>query len=268
MKSFFLTAFCLFFTAVNFAQVTENQEFVEVVGQAEMTVDPDEFFYKISPKTTDEDTDEQPNLHSSNPDYDPNQAEKQKEKQRLRSETNKKKIADILKEAGISEESIVFGSRYEIEDNANKIYNPYGVNAEKDAVTLFLTDVKKLDNLVIKLRNSNMFKGEIISVNHSKSKTFMETLRLDALKNAKEKAGKMLVIFGQTAGKVMQIREPETSDWQGISSSFRQLMSLGNIFRGGGKTNAYFNLDGLNPKEMSEHKIVLRREVIVRFRIQ
>ncbi|NJN33951.1 MAG: SIMPL domain-containing protein [Saprospiraceae bacterium] len=95
----------------------------------------------------------------------------------------------------------------------------------------------------------------------------MENLRLDALKNAQEKARKMLATFGQTAGKVVQIREPETSDWQGIGSSFRQLMSLGSLFRGGAKNNAYFNLEGLNPKEMSEHKLVLRREVIVRFKL-
>ncbi|NJN33950.1 MAG: hypothetical protein HC817_06600 [Saprospiraceae bacterium] len=142
MKLFFLTAFSLFIAAISFAQVAENQEFVEVVGHAEMTIEPDEFFYKITPKTTAEDTDEQPNLHTSNPDYDPDQAEKQKEKQRLRSETNKKKMADIFKEASISEENIVFGSRYEIEDNTNAAYNAYGMNNEKDAVTLYLTDVK------------------------------------------------------------------------------------------------------------------------------
>lgn len=169
-----------------------DENYIEVTGSAEMEVVPDEIYLSVFIKEKDE-----------------------KRKETL--EELEKKMFDQLTKAGVDVEQDVSISnmmsylnyRWLRKDNigSGKKYQILAHNA---------TTVEKIYQLLNEIKISSI---DISSMNHSKIEEFRRTVKVNALKVAKEKASDLAEAIGQKVGKAIHIIElPENRYWHGNQS--------------------------------------------------
>ncbi|AZA92735.1 oxidative stress defense protein [Chryseobacterium nakagawai] len=176
LKHFLLIGILTLGSFVNAQEVKKNA--IEVTGVAEMEVEPDEVFFSLGIKGD-----------TKNDLAD-----------------NEKKMFDILKNAGIRNEDIKFKSTYQ---------NIYAKNGKFTKNYEFKANAKaNLSKVFEDLNQKWVSSLNISEVKNTKIADFRKTVKINALKAAKEKADYLLESMGKKVGNVLEITEIEdyTSD--------------------------------------------------------
>lgn len=194
MNKIILISELLLITIFGFGQQKNfiDENYIEVAGSAEMEVVPDEIYLQVSIREKDD-----------------------REKETL--EELEKKMFVQLTKAGVDVEKDVSISnmmsslqyRWLRKDNINAQKN-YQILA-RDAVT-----VEKIYQLLNEIEISNI---SIVSMNHSKIEEFRRTVKINALKAAKEKASDLAEAIGQKVGKAIHITETPENHYGFINQS-------------------------------------------------
>ncbi|WP_294251770.1 SIMPL domain-containing protein [uncultured Chryseobacterium sp.] len=176
LKHFLLAGFLAFTSLINAQEIKKNG--IEVTGVAEMEVEPDEIIFSIGIKG-----DNKNDLAG-----------------------NEKKLFDILKDSGIKNEDIKFRAMYQNLYSKTKIFTKnFQFKADKK------TDLSSLFENLNQKWVSNI---NIAEIKNTKIADFRRTVKINALKAAKEKADYLLESIGKKAGAPLEITEIEdyTSD--------------------------------------------------------
>lgn len=176
LKHFLLIGIVTLGSFVNAQEVKKNG--IEVTGVAEMEVEPDEVIFSIGIKA-----DNKNDLAD-----------------------NEKKMFDILKNAGVKNEDIKFKSSYQ---------NIYAKNGKFSKNYVFKANAKSnLSKIFEDLNQKWVSSLNISEVKNTKIADFRKTVKINALKAAKEKADYLLESMGKKVGTVLEIVEIEdyTSD--------------------------------------------------------
>lgn len=176
LKHFLLIGILTLGSFVNAQEVKKNS--IEVTGVAEMEVEPDEIIFSIGIKA-----DNKNDLAD-----------------------NEKKLFDILKNAGVKNEDIKFKSMYQ---------NIYSKTAKFSKNYQFKAGTKSsLSKIFEDLNQKWVSSLNIAEVKNTKIADFRKTVKINALKAAKEKADYLLESMGKKTGNALEIVEIEdyTSD--------------------------------------------------------
>jgi uncharacterized protein len=176
LKHFLLIGLLSFGSLINAQEIKKNA--IEVTGIAEMEVEPDEIIFNIGIKGDN--------------------------KNQLAD--NEKLLFETLKNSGVKNEDIKFKTMYQNIYSKTKIFTKnfqFKVNKKADIGNLF-------ENLNQKwITNLN-----IAEIKNTKIADFRKTVKINALKAAKEKADYLLESIGKKVGNPLEIVEIEdyTSD--------------------------------------------------------
>lgn len=175
LKHFLLIGFFTVASFVNAQEVKKNA--IEVTGVAEMEVEPDEIIFSIGIKG-----DNKNDLAS-----------------------NEKKLFEILKSNGVKNEDIKFKSMYQniyLKKSFTKGFQ-FKVNKKTD-----------MGNLFENLNQKWVSNISIAEIKNTKIADFRKTVKINALKAAKEKADYLLESINKKTGAPLEIVEIEdyTSD--------------------------------------------------------
>jgi uncharacterized protein len=176
LKHFLLIGLLSFGSLINAQEIKKNA--IEVTGVAEMEVEPDEIIFNIGIKGDN--------------------------KNQLAD--NEKLLFETLKSSGVKNEDIKFKTMYQNIYSKTKIFTKnfqFKVNKKADIGNLF-------ENLNQKwITNLN-----IAEIKNTKIADFRKTVKINALKAAKEKADYLLESIGKKVGNPLEIVEIEdyTSD--------------------------------------------------------
>ena len=176
LKHFLLIGLLSFGGLINAQEIKKNA--IEVTGVAEMEVEPDEIIFNIGIKGDN--------------------------KNQLAD--NEKLLFETLKNSGVKNEDIKFKTMYQNIYSKTKIFTKnfqFKVNKKADIGNLF-------ENLNQKwITNLN-----IAEIKNTKIADFRKTVKINALKAAKEKADYLLESIGKKVGNPLEIGEIEdyTSD--------------------------------------------------------
>lgn len=176
LKHFLLIGILTLGSFVNAQEVKKNA--IEVTGVAEMEIEPDEIIFSIGIKA-----DNKNDLAD-----------------------NEKKLFDILKNAGVKNEDIKFKAMYQ---------NIYSKTAKFSKNYQFKAGTKSnLSKIFEDLNQKWVSSLNIAEVKNTKIADFKKTVKINALKAAKEKAGYLLESMGKKTGNALEIVEIEdyTSD--------------------------------------------------------
>lgn len=88
----------------------------------------------------------------------------------------------------------------------------YGVDEETTSYKVKVSSLSELDPLVAELRNHSCFIGEILEQTCSGKAGIIQQLKLEAVRDAKNQAEKMLNALGAKIGKVVHITEGTIRD--------------------------------------------------------
>ena len=224
--------------------LAQEGRFIEVIGQAEQMVEPDEILYNIS-INTEKFYDE----YEFNYDYDQFDPVKYREiqnKVELRANSAKRQLMEILEEYGIQDQEVQ-SAQYNIVDR-----DVYTVDSYRVKVSDFAT----LQKLVDKLRSLEIFQGQIAGMYHSDGEKIQEELKLEALKKAGAKAQSMAKALDNTYNQVLQICENE-NNYVGES-----------VFNNVYYDNQDFYNSGQGSSSTTEKKIKFQVQVWVRFALR
>ncbi|WP_276876563.1 SIMPL domain-containing protein [Chryseobacterium joostei] len=176
LKHFLLIGILTLGSFVSAQEVKKNA--IEVTGVAEMEVEPDEIIFSIGIKA-----DNKNDLAD-----------------------NEKKMFDILKSAGVKNEDIKFKSMYQ---------NIYSKTAKFSKNYQFKANAKSNISKIFEDLNQKWVSSLNISeVKNTKIADFRKSVKINALKAAKEKADYLLESMGKKTGNAIEIVEIEdyTSD--------------------------------------------------------
>ncbi|MDQ1163025.1 uncharacterized protein YggE [Chryseobacterium sp. SORGH_AS 447] len=175
-KHFLLIGFMVFGSMINAQEIKKN--FIEVTGVAEMEVEPDEIIFNVGIKGDN--------------------------KNQLAD--NEKQLFEILKNNGVKNEDIKFKSMYQNVYSKVKIFTK----------NLQFKVTKKTDmgNLFESLNQKWITSINIAEIKNTKIADFRKTVKVNALKAAREKADYLLESIGKKTGTPLEIVEIEdyTSD--------------------------------------------------------
>lgn len=175
-KHFLLIGFMIFGSMINAQEIKKN--FIEVTGVAEMEVEPDEIIFNVGIKGDN--------------------------KNQLAD--NEKQLFEILKNNGVKNEDIKFKSMYQNVYSKVKIFTK----------NLQFKVTKKTDmgNLFESLNQKWVTSINIAEIKNTKIADFRKSVKMNALKSAKEKADYLLESIGKKTGTPLEIVEIEdyTSD--------------------------------------------------------
>lgn len=185
MKKILSTIALLFIGFISFGQITSTNgvKKIEVTGQAEMEIIPDEIYLRIT----------------------------------LKEYKNGTKTVSINT---LEAELVKAVKKMNLEEDALRVENIYGYNWDwkkkktgdflaSKSFKLKLNDVKKVNDLVNSLDNEGLNNLNISELNHSKIEEHKMNLKIEALKNAKVKAGKLLAAIDEELGSALEIQEIE-----------------------------------------------------------
>lgn len=185
MKKILSTIALLFIGFISFGQITSTNgvKKIEVTGQAEMEIIPDEIYLRIT----------------------------------LKEYKNGTKTVSINT---LEAELVKAVKKMNLEEDALRVENIYGYNWDwkkkktgdflaSKSFKLKLNDVKKVNDLVNSLDNEGLNNLNISELNHSKIEEHKMNLKIEALKNAKVKAGKLLTAIDEELGSALEIQEIE-----------------------------------------------------------
>lgn len=204
MKKLFTLLFFVGFTA---AQTMAQTRFIEVVGEAEYTVDADEITLEITLEGSKE--------------YDAREAVSLNQLELEVREMLRKRGAnpDNLKKQG---KETPWGAS--LSDNHSRKY------------TLVLNNVDVCREVQNGLDSMHINMHSVKSVSSSQEAKYKEEVSLTALKNAKAKAEKMLAVYNEKLGKVLEIKESNEDAFddmfgKGMSEAYKNLFTkvMGNM---------------------------------------
>jgi uncharacterized protein YggE len=176
LKHFLLIGLLTFGSLINAQETKKN--FIEVTGVAEMEVEPDEIIFNVGIKGDN--------------------------KNQLAD--NEKLLFETLKSNGVKNEDIKFKSMYQNIYSKTKIFTKnfqFKINKKTDMSGLFEgLNQKWVSNI------------NIAEIKNTKIADFRKTVKINALKAAKEKADYLLESIGKKVGTPLEITEIEdyTSD--------------------------------------------------------
>lgn len=160
---------------------------IEVIGYSHIEIIPDEIFYSVEIS-----------------DY-------QEGKEIIQIEELDKQFWNLISESKIPIENI------EIDNTSSRKLN-YKRNKSQiirsKTYLIKFSDIEKLDKLAEKLENIKISKSGIVGVNISNLAQLEEELKIEAIKNAKEKAEKLLNSLNEELGKVKYITEIYENDYR------------------------------------------------------
>ncbi len=187
MKS--LTVFLfLFFTLVLHAQEKELVRYIEVQGSAETEVEPDEMMLYIGIQ-----------------EYWEEEFEKNKEPKDYKTKVPLEKIEDAvikdLREAGIDKEDVRVGriGNYWREQGKEFLFSKQ--------LQVKLNDFSKVNQLISLLDSKGIRNMNLGGFSHSGIEDIRKKIRSDALRDAREKAARMLESLEEELGEVIFISE-------------------------------------------------------------
>ncbi|AZA85152.1 SIMPL domain-containing protein [Chryseobacterium lactis] len=176
LKHFLLVGALTLGSFISAQEVKKNA--IEVTGVAEMEIEPDEIIFSIGIKA-----DNKNDLAD-----------------------NEKKLFEILKNAGVKNEDIKFKSMYQ---------NVYSKTAKFTKSFQFKASTKANISKIFEDLNQKWVSNlNIAEVKNTKIADFRKTVKINALKAAKEKADYLLESMGKKTGNAIEIVEIEdyTSD--------------------------------------------------------
>jgi uncharacterized protein YggE len=176
LRHFLLIGLLTFGSLINAQEIKKNS--IEVTGVAEMEVEPDEIIFNIGIKGDN--------------------------KNQLAD--NEKLLFETLKNNGVKNEDIKFKSMYQNIYSKTKIFTKnfqFKINKKTDMSSLFEGLNQKWVNNI-----------NIAEIKNTKIADFRKTVKINALKAAKEKADYLLESIGKKVGTPLEITEIEdyTSD--------------------------------------------------------
>lgn len=235
-----LTMAFLLTTILTFGQSntskTEEQPYIEVVGTAEQEVIPDEIYIGIII------------------------SEKYVNKVKVTIEEQEEKLKNIVKSLGIDLTNLFLS-------DANADYVKVSWRT-KDVLTkknysLKVSDATTAGNVFKELEKLEITDANISRVNHSKLDSLKKTIKIIAIKSAKDKADYLLAAIGEQTGKPLIIKETEYLPNTNYVVNTRGNRSSGSI--------SY--VDGIKIKsdsnnEIQFQKIKLQTSIYVKFLIK
>lgn len=242
MKNIFLPLIVLFSLFIitakaQTAQNTDDKPYIEVTGTAEREIIPDEIYVGITLR------------------------ERVVNKEKLSIEAQEEKLKNALKETGID-----IAKNLSVSDlNADFIrvrWRKKDVITQKD-YTLKVADATTLGKVFQKLDELDILDAKINRVYHSKMDSLRKSMKIAAIKAAKEKADYLLHAIGEQASTPLIIKEQEDNFTNDLNA-FR-----GNVYIKANKS--YDNLDQLIDSEKDEiefKKIKIRAVIYVKFGIK
>lgn len=215
-----------------------NTKYIEVTGSAEMDIEPDNI-----------------KLHISLQEYFKEEYMAGKQEKdwvtKVPIEIIETEVLNELKKAGIPERMITV---YSIGDN----YRWYWRNNERKSkiFEIKFENINDANNIVNKLKVKGVNDISIFRLDNSKIAEYRKTVKINALKAAKEKAQYLVESIGEKLGQAIRIEEANNEN-----SYYRY------------QTNALSNqsmatVTGDNTGELQSRKINLRYEMKVRFEIK
>ena len=233
-----ITLLSISFLNHTIAQTTDNQPLVkkiEVYGQAEEEVTPDEIYFSITLKEYVGD-----------------------DKKKVTIDKLERGLYDAVKKIGVKEED------FRIEDVSAYNYDWYRKKkpqreeflASKEYLVKF-GDLNQINTLLTGLDAKGIQSTNIDRYAHSKIEQYRKDLKIKALKNAKEKANYLLQGIDENLGGVLEIQEIDTGEGQ-PPVYYRQARSM---------SMASAEMDDASP-EIDFQKIKLSFRVRAVFEIQ
>ena len=234
MKTIFPILFVLLFSSICHAQTPSNPlestPYIEVTGEGEMEVVPDEIFLQFTLK------------------------ERYDGRNKTELDDLEKKLYQLLKKNNFAPENLSLADA-----NADYVkvrWRKKDVLSSKDYVLKVSTtdELSRVWNILDDVGAENAF---ISRVDHSQMEELKRTVKTEAVKNAKEKASYLLEAAGEEAGGVLFMQERE--NFAPVYMARTKQLS---------DTSANENADaGLQEPEISFQKIKLNYKVFARFAI-
>jgi uncharacterized protein len=194
---YLLSVTILFFACTISAQNNEETRFIEVRGNAEMEVQPDEMILSIAIQ-----------------EYFEEEFQKNKEPKEYKTKVSLAKIEDglikSLRKAGIEKEDIkVRGmGNYWRQQGKEFLFSKQ--------LEVKITDFSKVNQLSSLVDAKGIRSLNVGQMSHSDLETFRKQVKTDALKDAREKAAYLVESLGEELGEVLSITEMN----DGYSSPF------------------------------------------------
>jgi len=212
-------------------QQEKETPYIEVVGQGEMEIIPDEVYISFTLR------------------------ERMDGKKKIELEDQEKEMKKKMMKLGIDLKDLQLA-------DANSDYikikrKKNDVIASKDYI-LKVSTTGTLDQVFDALDELDAFNAGIQRVDHSKIKEFRKEVKMNAVKDAKEKAGYLLSSIGENVGKPLFIQERESYDEFPVlrKSAIMPMMAM----------DAAVQEEAL--PELSFQKIKLKYSVFARFAIK
>ncbi|UTW66210.1 SIMPL domain-containing protein [bacterium SCSIO 12643] len=231
----YLTGLMLFTTSA-FAQMTPEvptkKNYIEVVGNGELEIIPDEIYISITIR------------------------ERQEGKKKITVESQEVDLKNAVKELGIPMENLTLS-------DANADYVKVGWTKKdvvsKKSYTLKVADATTVGKVFEKLDALKILDAYISHVSHSKIEEFKKQVRIMAIKAAKDKAEYLLAAIDEKMGNPIVIYEQNS-----VPNLPRKLMNL----RGVSIASEADYVDGIKQlPEIQFKKIKLQSSIYVKFEI-
>ena len=187
-----LIFFLMITATVSIAQNNENERIIEVNGKAEMEIEPDEIKFIIAIE-----------------EYWKEEFEKKKDFEDYKTKVPLAEIEDALiknlRNAGIEKEDIKvksMGNYWRYRGKEFLYSKQFEIN---------ISDLSKINKLTQTLDSKGIKYMNIGELNHSKIEEFKKQVKIDALKDAKEKAQYLVESIDSELGEVITISEMSDS---------------------------------------------------------
>jgi uncharacterized protein len=235
-----LTSFCLFVFNLTYSQTPPpEKKSITVTGSAEMEVVPDEIYFMIVL-----------------------QEYMNKDKVKVGIEILEKELQNSVSAADIPKENLqienVFGQQW-----VYKKRKQHDFLSSKRYI-IKLSDPTKIDGILDKLDPQGIDRISISKLSYSKIEQFRKELKIQAIKNAKEKARYLLEAIGEQLGEPIFIRE-------GVVSEQPIVWDLNPVYnQSSNSRNGYFDLDASigSGNAISFKSMILRFEITAEFKIK
>lgn len=232
MKNY-LILLLIAFSIASFAQVMvpEEKPYIEITGEAEKEITPDEIYISIT------------------------LLENQDGKDNRSIETQEKELKKGLSELGVDLKNLTLSDA-----GSNYIKVKW---LKKDAVGRTEYQLKVIDATMVgkvfeKLDQLKIQNAYIAKVDHSKMEIFEKEVRIEAIKDAKDRVDYLLTAIGETAGKPLIIRENANNFYPQVYRAQENMMYM--------KSSA--NMDAAADTSLDFKKIKIKASVYVKFAIK
>lgn len=213
-------------------QNTTDKNYIEVVGNGELEIIPDEIYISITIR------------------------ERQEGKKKITVESQEMDLKNAVKEIGIPMENLTLS-------DANADYIKVGWTRKdvvsKKSYVLKVADATTVGKVYEKLDALKILDAYIARVSHSKMEEFKKQVRIMAIKAAKEKAEYLLAAIDEKMGSPFIIYEQNS-----VPNLPMKLMNV----RGSRSASETYYVDGIKqPEEIQFKKIKLQSSIYVKFEI-